>query len=111
MKAYLRGVMAYEIVAAPQAVKAFQELIEAAQAQSLVGAEHARRTILTRIQELALNPQGQTRKAQFKGMPGDVRSAQILEYRIYFLVQIERITLLDCFIDVPVTDSPASTGL
>lgn len=111
MKAYLRGVMAYEIIVAPQAVKSFQELIEAAQAVSLVGAENARRTILTRLQQLALNPQGQTRKAQFKGMPGDVRSVQVLEYRIYFLVQIERIILLDCFLDVPVTEAPSSTVL
>lgn len=110
-EAYLRGVMAYEIVAAPQAVKSFQELIVAAQGQSLVGAENARRTILTRLQQLALNPQGQTRKAQFKGMPGDVRSVQVLEYRIYFLVQIERIILLDCFLDVPVEDRPASNPL
>lgn len=94
--------MAYEIVAAPQAVKAFRELIEAAQAKSLVGAENARRAILNRLQELALNPQGQTRKANFKGMPGDVRSVLILEYRIYFIVQVDRIVLLDCFLDVPV---------
>ena len=103
--------MAYEIVAAPQAVKSFQELIAAAQGQSLVGAENARRTILTRLQQLALNPQGQTRKAQFKGMPGDVRSVQVLEYRIYFLVQIERIILLDCFLDVAVEDRPTSSPL
>ena len=94
--------MAYEIVAAPQAVKAFRDLIESAQAKSLVGAENARRAILNCLQELALNPQGQTRKANFKGMPGDVRSALILEYRIYFIVQVERIVLLDCFLDVPV---------
>ena len=96
--------MAYEIAVAPQAAQAFKELIEAAQAVSLVGAEHARRSVLNCLQELALNPFGQTRKAQFNGMPGDVRSVQVLEYRIYFLVQIERIIVLDCFIDVPLAD-------
>ena len=95
--------MAYEIVAAPQAVKAFQELIEAAQAKSLVGAENARRAILNRLQELALNPQSQTRKANFRGMPGDVRSVSVLEYRVYFIVQVERVIVLDCFLDIPVT--------
>ncbi len=93
--------MAYEIAIAPRAVEAFKEVIEAAQATSLIGAENARRAVLNRLQELALSPQVGTRKAQFKGMPGDVRSAQVLEYRIYFLVQIERITVLDCFLDVP----------
>jgi len=94
--------MAYEIVTAPQAAQSFKEIIEAAQTVSLVGAENVRRTVLNRLQELSLNPLNQTRKAQFKGMPGDVRSVKVLEYRIYFLVQIERIVLLDCFLDVPV---------
>lgn len=99
---YLCSDMAYEIVTAPQAAQSFKEIIEAAQTVSLVGAENVRRTVLNRLQELSLNPLNQTRKAQFKGMPGDVRSVQVLEYRIYFLVQIERIVLLDCFLDVPV---------
>lgn len=69
--------MAYEIIAAPQAVASFKELIRDAQEKSLVGAEQARRTVVTRLRELALNPSTGTRKGQFKGMPGDVRSVQV----------------------------------
>jgi plasmid stabilization system protein ParE len=55
---------------------------------------------LDEIRKLASNPDRNTRPAKFEKLRGDYRSVLVWNYRVYFKVEEERISILDIILDL-----------
>lgn len=95
---YLR-IMPHKVIVSDRAVNSFRRLLETVRSTSLVGAEDARVAVINRLRKLTVNSTGQSRKANFTNLEGEIRSAVAWNYRIYYLIEEKRIVILDMIID------------
>lgn len=80
-----------------------ERIVRQLQGASLIGAEKAKDEMLSRIRSLAGNATpADSRKARFETIPGDIRSVLAHNHRIYYLVEAERIVILDVILDAPI---------
>ncbi len=80
-----------------------ERIIRRLQGASLIGAEKAKDEMLARIRSLARNAApGDSRKAKFDQIPGDIRSILAHNHRIYYRVEEERIAILDVILDAEI---------
>lgn len=88
-----------QVIISDRALNAFHRIIQQVKTNSLVGAEDARMTIISRLRKLGANPGMNTRVANFATLDGEFRSALAWNYRIYFKVEEDRIIVLDMILD------------
>lgn len=91
------------VVIADRAVTAMERIVRHLQGASLIGAERAKDGLLARMRALAGNAMpNDARKARFESIPGDIRSVLAQNHRIYYLIEEERVVILDVILDAPV---------
>jgi len=95
-----------EVIISDRAVKAFERIIVALQGQSLIGAEKAKDEILARIGKLGEHPKpSEARKAKFDAIEGEFWSVLTHNHRIYYLIELNRIVVVDIILDVEKRES------
>ena len=98
--------MKKEVIISDRAVKAFERIIVALQGQSLIGAEKAKDEILARIGKLGERPKpSEARKAKLDAIEGEFWSVLTHNHRIYYLIELNRIVVVDIILDVEKRDS------
>jgi plasmid stabilization system protein ParE len=91
------------VIIADRAVTAMERIIRQLQGASLIGAEKAKDEMLSRIRSLARNAvPSDARKARFDAIPGDIRSLLAHNHRIYYLIEEERVVVLDVILDAEI---------
>lgn len=91
------------VIIADRAVTAMERIVRNMQGASLIGAERAKEGILARLRALSGNAMpNDARKARFDNIPGDIRSVLAQNHRIYYLIEEERVVILDVILDAPV---------
>lgn len=91
------------VIIADRAVNAMERIIRHLQGASLIGAEKAKDEMLSRIRDLGRNAApGDSRKARFDSVSGDIRSVLAHNHRIYYLVEDQRISVLDVILDAEI---------
>lgn len=80
-----------------------ERIIRQLQGASLIGAEKAKDEMLSRIRSLSRNAvPGDSRKARFDSIPGDIRSVLAHNHRIYYLIEETRVVVLDVILDAEI---------
>jgi len=80
-----------------------ERIIRRLQGASLIGAEKAKDEMLSRIRSLSRNATpGDSRKAKFDSIPGDIRSVLAHNHRIYYLIEENRLVILDVILDAEI---------
>ena len=91
------------VIIADRAVTAMRRIVNHLQGASLIGAEKAKDEMLARISSLGRNATpADARKARFDTLPGDIRSILAHNHRIYYLIEDNRIVVLDVILDAEV---------
>ncbi len=81
------------------AVESLQKMIEDVQEVSLLSAEKVRSRIFHKLHLLHHHPTQGSKKIDLPGVEGHLRLATVLNYKIYFKLESERIIVLDLLID------------
>ena len=89
----------FELVISERAADAFHAAFNKAKEASLIGAESLRAAWLTKLHKLGIDPGVDSRLEDGAQLPGELRSAAIKSYRIFFLIQATRIIVLDVVVD------------
>lgn len=80
-----------------------ERIIRHLQGASLIGAEKAKDEMLSRIRDLGRNAApGDARKARFHEISGDIRSVLAHNHRIYYMIEQQRIVILDVILDAEI---------
>ena len=91
------------VIIADRAVTAMERIVRQLQGASLIGAERAKDDMVSRIRSLGSNAApSDSRKARFDSLPGDIRSVLSHNHRIYYLVEEQRIVVLDVILDAEI---------
>lgn len=91
------------VVIADRAVTAMERIVQHLQGASLIGAEKSKDEMLAKIRSLGRNATpSDARKAKFESIPGDIRSVLTHNYRIYYLIEAQRVVVLDVILDAEV---------
>lgn len=100
---YLVAMNAQEFFFTSKAHDAFREVVLHMQEVSLIAAERVRARILHRIHLIHHHPLQSSKKVEFKGLNGHFRMADVLNYRLFYLVEEDRIILMDILMDKEVS--------
>ncbi len=85
----------FQLVISDHAAEAFAAAFVQAREASLVGAESLRAAWVNRLHKLASDPRVDSRLEDGAQLPGQLRSAAVKSFRIFFLVQSSRVVVLD----------------
>jgi hypothetical protein len=83
--------------------EAFRNIVLNMQEVSLIAAERVRSRILHRIHLIHHHPLQSSKKIEFRDLKGHFRVAEALNYRIYYLVEEDKIVLMDILMDKEVS--------
>jgi plasmid stabilization system protein ParE len=96
---YLAPMNRHELLISEKAVESFQEIIAKTQEVSLISAEKVRQKILHKIHFVGHHPQQGTRQMELPAAFGHVRTVLVLNYKIIFKVEENKVTFLDMLVD------------
>ncbi len=88
------------VIISDRAVNSMRRIISKHQRNGYLGADKAKEAILTRIKQLGVNAERDSRVAKFGRIGGDVRSVLACDYRIYYRIGEEEVHVLDIFLDI-----------
>jgi len=92
-----------DVILADRATTAIERIIRQLQGASLIGAERAKDEIVNRIRGLAANAMpADARKARFDSIADDIWSVLAHNHRIYYLVEAQRVVVLDVILDAEI---------
>jgi len=89
-----------KVIFSSKALSSFQAMVNDVQETSLIGAEKTRKAVLDEIKKLGINPELNTRPAKFEKLTGDFRSLLVWNYRVYFKIAPDQITVMDIILDL-----------
>jgi plasmid stabilization system protein ParE len=81
------------------AKEAFHNIILQVQQVSLIAAERVRSKIFHKIHLIHHHPLQSSKPIDLNGMEGHIRLTTVMNYKIYYLVEDERIIVLDLLMD------------
>lgn len=89
-----------DVILVDRATTSIERIFRQLQGASLIGAERAKDEITFRIRGLGSNAiPGDARKAKFEAIADDIWSVLAHNHRIYYLVEAERVIILDVILD------------
>ena len=89
----------FELVISKHAADSIQKAYTQAKETSLIGAEDLRTALFARLHQVASNPLRETQVVEGTQLPGDMRSAKVLQFKVFFLVQASRVVVIDLVVD------------
>lgn len=89
----------HEFYFTESAKTAFRSLIEQIQQVSLIAAERMRNKIFHKLHLIHHHPLQGSKKVELALVPGHIRLATVLNYKIYYKVEDKRIIVLDILLD------------
>ncbi|MFN8777675.1 MAG: hypothetical protein ACK5XV_13015 [Flavobacteriales bacterium] len=90
---------AYDFYLTPHAADTFRSIVSNMQEVSLIAAERVRSRIVHRLHLIHHNPMQASRKMELSGLDGHFRVADVLNYKMVYLVKENRIVLMDILLD------------
>ncbi len=92
-----------DVIIADRATIAIERIIRHLQGASLIGAEKSKDEIIARIRGLSQNAMpSDARKARFETIADDIWSVLSHNHRIYYLVEEQRVVVLDVILDAEI---------
>lgn len=92
-----------DVILADRASTSIERIIRHLQGASLIGAERAKDEIISRLRSLGSNAMpGDARKAKFDAIADDIWSVLAHNHRIYYLVEDQRVVILDVILDAEI---------
>jgi len=89
----------YEFQFTPNAVDTFRAIVMHMQEVSLIAAERVRSRILHRLHLIQHQPLQSSKKIEVNSVQGHFRVADVLNYKMIYLVEENKIVLMDILLD------------
>ena len=92
-----------DVILVDRATTSIERIFRQLQGASLIGAERAKDEITFRMRNLGSNAiPGDARKAKFEAIADDIWSVLAHNHRIYYLVEADRVVILDVILDAEI---------
>jgi hypothetical protein len=88
-----------EFVFSKSAADTFMQIVMDMQQVSLLSAEKVRKRIMHKLHLIQHQPMQSSKKVELSGLDGHIRVATVLNYKIYYLLEENRICVVDILID------------
>ena len=89
----------YEFYFTPNAAESFLRIIQDVQEVSLLSAEKVRSRIFHKLHLIQHHPSQGSRRIELPGVEGHMRLATVLNYKIYFRLDGQRIIVMEMLMD------------
>lgn len=89
----------FELVISKHAADSIQKAYAQAKETSLIGAEDLRTALVSRLHQVASNPLRESQVVEGTQLPGDLRTAKVRQFKVFFLVQASRVIVIDLVVD------------
>ncbi len=89
----------HEFYFTPNAADSFLRIIQDVQEVSLLSAEKVRSRIFHKLHLIHHHPSQGSKRIELPGVEGHMRLATVLNYKIYFRLETQRIIVMDMLMD------------
>ena len=89
----------YEFYFTPNAAESFLRIIQDVQEVSLLSAEKVRSRIFHKLHLIHHHPSQGSKRIELPGVEGHMRLATVLNYKIYFRLDAQRIIVMEMLMD------------